>query len=106
VPKSYSGTAAQFTHGTVVKRLKGGVVEVQWDGDDSTVRSHWSHLLYSDEHGTWSGGVPGPHRIKIRKLEVSSEPGEAYMCMARRLGLPEWQEPFRTLAIVERTTVE
>ena len=41
----------------------------------------------------------------MRMLEVSREPGEAYMYMARRLGLPEWQEPFRTLAAVERATV-
>jgi hypothetical protein len=105
VPGSYSGTVAKYTHGTVVSRQKGGVVEVQWDGDDSNVRSHWSHLLYSDEHGTWPCGVIGPPRTKVRRLEQSSEPGEAYMCMARRLGLPEWQEPFRTLAAVERATV-
>ena len=95
-PGRYSNTAPKYTHGTVQSRRKGGLVKVLWDGDSTEVCSHNTHLEYSNAIEQSDQESPAVEQ---------GEPGEAYMSMCARLGLPEWQEPFRTLVAVERASV-
>ena len=90
----YSDNAPPYTHGTVHKRCKGGLIEVLWDGDTSTVRSHNSHLFYSDEHESGE-------EEQSELMNENDEPVSVYTTMCMQLGLPKWQEPFKTLAAIE-----
>jgi hypothetical protein len=106
-PGSYSESAEEFTYGTLVKRrLKGGMVEVEWDGDSRPVKSYWKHLSYSDENLLEECRGPSPTKRTIsNSMVVSSAPGEVYERIARELALPPWHEPLHILALVERATV-
>ena len=95
-PGRYSNTAPKYTHGTVMSKGKSGLVKVLWDGDKTQVASHNKHLLYSNETSQC---------IEEIQAVRGGEPGEVYMSMCASLSLPEWQEPFKTLAMVERASV-
>jgi hypothetical protein len=97
-----------FTHGTLVKHGKGGMVQVQWDGDASPVNSYWKHIEYSDENlleGTSEGQPPAKRARKLNSMVARSAPGQVYEQIALELTLPPWHEPLHTLALIERTTV-
>lgn len=108
-PGSFSNEADFHTHGILVKRLKGGVVEVVWDGDPMPLRSHWTHIEYSDESELETERVRGPPQSKRQKVAktmlASDRPGSVYENIARRLALPSWHEPLHTLALIERATI-
>jgi hypothetical protein len=113
-PGSYSNTADTFTQGTLVKRLRGGMVEVLWDGDAKPVKSHWTHIMYAHENLA-VGSVPGPPQSKKAKVGevvktvktsmVAHVPGQAYDDMQNALALPPWHEPLHILALVARATI-
>jgi len=97
-PGHYSSTAPTYTHGTVQKRLKGGLVEVLWDGDSTSIRSHNRHLNYSNENES-------DEIEQSSFIEEGSMPGEEYTSICATLGLPKWREPFKTLVAIERDSM-
>ena len=87
-------------YGTVIDSMHDKGVKIVFDGHTDASRVKPSLLQYSDEYRSSTDVEPGFHGRGLGDSVVSA--GHEYLCMARMMGLPEWQEPYRTMAAIER----
>ena len=102
-PGKYSKNKPKYTFGTIRSASTRGLFNVLWDDETRQIKSHWKDLDYlaADEDPKAADQVPVLLSQIYRGGSVLANNNTYFQSVAKAVGLPEWSEPYRSIATAE-----